>query len=616
MVRKTWLGLAASLLWVFVLAPRAALAAADSTPPEAKQVLAVFRLNGPFTESPGDEAMPFFNPPGTSLRTLVQRLHKAASDPAVRAVVLLCDDMQIGQAQIEEVRQAIKGVRDAGKEVFVHADSLGMGQYTLLSAASRISLTPTGDVWLTGIAGEQLYLRGLLNKIGVQPDFLTCGEYKSAGEMFMREGPSPEADRMTNWLLDGIYEAWVAGIAQGRRIEPQKVRQLIDDGPYSAKHAKEAGLIDEIEQRQQFAQMLRDRYGAQITFDKRYGAPAQSKIDFSSPLGILKFYGDLLGGTRKPKSTKPTVAIVYVEGPIIVGDGAASIFSTGGVAASNPIRRALDSAANDENVKAVVLRVNSPGGSATASEIILNATRNVKAHKPLVVSMGDVAGSGGYYVAMGSDTIFADEATITASIGVVMGKLVTTEMWHKVGVNFKPYHRGRNAGILTADAPFAADQRQRMQAHMDEIYAIFRGHVTQARGDKLKKPLDELAGGRVFTGRQALDLGLIDKIGTLQDAIANAAGEAKVTDYEVKTLPEPKNLIEMLMASMGQNDDEPSSIHASGHSGTQSLMSLAMPYLQQLDPVRVRAVRSAILQLDMLNEREALLTTPPLLISE
>lgn len=615
MVRTIWRGLVVGLLMFCGLALRPALAA-DAASPEAKRALAVFRLSGVLSESAADEGLPFFSPPGTSLRTLIERLHKAANDPAVPAVVLLCDDLSIGQAQIEEVRQAIKGVRDAGKEVFVHADSLGMGQYTLLSAASRISLTPTGDLWLTGIAGEQLYLRGLLNKLGVQPDFLTCGEYKSAGEMFMREGPSPEADRMTNWLLDGIYSAWVAGIAQGRQMEPQKVQQLIDDGPYSAQRAKEAGLIDEVEQRQDFAQMLHDRYGAEVTFDKRYGAPKQPTIDFSSPFGVLKFYGELLGGARKPKSTKPAVAIVYVEGPIMVGDGEASIFSMGGVAASNPIRRALDKAASDDTVKAVVLRVNSPGGSATASEIILNATRGVKAHKPLIVSMGDVAGSGGYYVAMGADTIFADEATITASIGVVMGKFVTTDMWRKVGVAFKPYHRGRNAGILSSDSAFSAEQRERMQAHMDEIYKIFRDHVTQARGDKLKKPLDELAGGRVFTGRQALDLGLIDKIGTLRDAIAHAAGEAKVTDYEVRILPEPKNFIELLMASMGQDEGDPANIGMAGISKhSTSLADLAMPYLQHLDPARVRAVRSAMLQLDLLKDEGALLTTPPLLIS-
>src|SRR5262249_42540420 len=158
----------------------------------------------------------------------------------------------------------------------------------------------------------------------------------------------------------------------------------------------------------------------------------------------------------------------------------------------------------------------------------------VKAKKPFVVSMGDVAGSGGYYVACAADTIFADESTITGSIGVVSGKLVTTGMWNSVGVTFKEYQRGANSGMLSTSRPFSKQERDRMQSWMDEIYGVFKGHVTAIRGNRLKKPLDEIAGGRVYTGRQALDLGLVDKIGTLNDAIKYVAGEAKVKDYDVR----------------------------------------------------------------------------------
>ena len=192
----------------------------------------------------------------------------------------------------------------------------------------------------------------------------------------------------------------------------------------------------------------------------------------------------------------------------------------GGVAYSTPIRKALDKAAEDDTVKAVVLRVDSPGGSAVASEIILNATKRVAAKKPLIVSMGNVAGSGGYYVACGTKTIFADASTITGSIGVVGGKLATNGMWDKIGVTWKPTKRGANAGMLSSGDMFTDEQRALLQGWMDEIYDVFKGHVVAIRGDKLKKDIDELAGGRVFTGQQALELGLVDQIGGLSDAIA------------------------------------------------------------------------------------------------
>src|SRR5205085_4145641 len=236
------------------------------------------------------------------------------------------------------------------------------------------------------------------------------------------------------------------------------------------------------------------------------------------------------------KSEKNAVGIVYVDGTIALGTGKSSPFGGATGAHSTDIRKALDDAARDDSIKAVVLRVDSPGGSAVASEIILDATRRVKAKKPFVVSMGDVAGSGGYYVACASDVIFADESTITGSIGVVSGKLVTSGAWKKIGVTFKSYKRGENAGMLSSDEPFSKTERERMQGYMDEIYNVFKGHVVAIRGKKLAKPIDELAGGRVYTGKQALELGLVDRIGTLEDAIQYVAKEAKVSGYEVREI--------------------------------------------------------------------------------
>jgi len=302
---------------------------------------------------------------------------------------------------------------------------------------------------------------------------------------------------------------------------------------------------------------------------------------------------------------------------IMPGSGERSLFGNTG-ARSTLIRRALDEARRDPTIKAGVLRVDSPGGSAVASEIILDATNRVKAKKPFVVSMGDVAGSGGYYVACAADTIFADESTITGSIGVVSGKLVTNGMWDKAGITFAPYQRGKNAGMLSNATPFSTEEKQRMQGFMDEIYGVFKGHVTAIRGSKLKKPIDELAGGRVYTGKQALELGLVDKIGTMQDAVQFVAKQAKLNEYEVRAIPEPKNFIEQILEASSGGKDDPKRLDTDAPRIIKlvgpSLWDLAAPELKQLDPQRLRLARTAIRQLEILQQEGVCLTMPEFLV--
>jgi protease-4 len=573
-----------------------------------KPVLAVFRLAGPITESPADDAFSLSMAPSTSLRDLVARMKKAAGDPAVKGVVLLPDGGSLGLAQTEEVRQALKQIRAAGKEVYAHADSLSMREYVLLSGASRLSVVPTADLWVTGIAGESPYLRGLLDLLGVKPDFLTCGAYKSASEIFMRSGPSPEAEKMQNWLFDGMYDTMVGLIATGRRVPPEKAREWIDNGPYQAKSAKAAGLIDAVEHRQDFEKVLKAKYGPDVVFDKKYGKKAAAKLDLSSPFAVFKALGEMFGQDRAKSGGKGAVAVVYVDGPIVIGSGEPSPFG-GTTARATAIRKALDEAARDDSIKAVVLRVDSPGGSAVASEIILDGTRRVKAKKPFVVSMGDVAGSGGYYVACGADTIFADESTITGSIGVVSGKFATNDMWKKAGITFHPYQRGKNAGLLSTDKVFTPEEKKRMQGWMDEIYDVFKGHVVTIRGQRLKKPIDELAGGRVYTGRQALELGLVDKIGTLRDATDFVAAQAKLKSYDVRVVPEPKSFIERLLEeATGAQDDKPGlDVAARG-----SLVQLALPHLRHLDAGRVALVVRALERLQLLQQEGVIVMMPEL----
>ncbi|HLJ94651.1 MAG TPA: signal peptide peptidase SppA [Gemmataceae bacterium] len=608
-------------VWSAVLVPILCGAAARAADDEKKAdasapTIAVFRLTGAVTEEPAEETFSFGSTKAVSLKDLVTRMKQAAEDEAVKAVVLLHEEGAIGSAQREEIRQVMAKLRAAGKDVYTHADSISMSEYVLLSGASQISVVPTGDLWITGLYGELPYLRGLLNILGVKPDFLTCGEYKSAAEVFLREGPSKQADEMQNWLLDSLYKTYVKLIAQGRGVDPAKVRAWIDNGPYSAEKAKAAGIIDAVEHRQAFEAKLKSKYGQKVVFDKKYGKKKPPKLDFSSPFAVFKIMGELMGEGQKKKKDKSAIGIVYVDGPIVLGSGVDAFGSK--MARSTEIRKALEEAAQDDSIKAVVLRVDSPGGSAVASEIILDATKRVKAKKPFVVSMGDVAGSGGYYVACGSDVIFADESTITGSIGVVSGKFATNPMWKKIGVTFKEYKRGANAGMLSSADVFSPAEKEKMQAWMDEIYGVFKGHVTEIRGNRLKKPIDELAGGRVYTGQQALDLGLVDKIGTLQDAITYLADKTHLTDYDVRIVPEPKNFLERLVEEISGEKDEPKGLDLKAHAaiidGQPSLFGLALPHLQHLDPQRVQAIKMALLRLQLMQQEGAVLMMPEIIL--
>jgi len=581
-----------------------------------KAVVPVFRLSGVISEKPTADDNPFnFGATGgESLHSLLQRLNKAKDDEDVPAIVLQPGALMLGRAQLHEISRAMLAFRAAGKKIHVHSDTLTTGQYALVSSASEVCMVPTGYMFITGMYGEQLFVRGLLDKLGVTPDYFTCGDFKSAAEMFMRTEPSEQSSEMSKWLYDGLYEGLLNTIAKGRDVSVEKATEWIDTGVFTAEDALKSGVIDVVEHHHDFEDRLRKAYGDELKFEHSYGKKSGNQIDLSSPFGIMNFYADLLAPSTPRRSTKPGVAIVYLEGAIMEGNGGGNPLVAQSAAFSGVIRKALDEAADDDAVKAVVFRVDSPGGSAVASEVILNAARRVAAKKPLVVSMGNVAASGGYYVACGTDTIVAESSTVTGSIGVVAGKFATTKLWNKMGITFTPIQRGKNAAMLSSANVFSDSERAALQSYMDNTYGVFKGHVQKARGDKLKKPLDDIAGGRVYTGGQALELGLVDKIGGLHDAIAMAADKADMEDgYDVRIVPRPKGFMELLMDDLsgGGKDSKHLSLISPVPSVPDAILQSALPMLQNVDPSRVDLVRHALLQLMVLQSDGVSLSVPP-----
>lgn len=569
----------------------------------------VFSLDGMLGEKPAAQDDIFMTQAGESLASLTRRMRQAADDKNIAAIVLMYEGISMGRAQAEELAEAVAYMTESGKPVWGYADSFMLGGYTLLSQVDRLSVSPEGAVIATGIYGGQMYLKGLLDKIGVEPDFIAIGDYKSAGETFTRTGPSDFARKNLDWLFDSLYASLLKQIADGRGVDVAKAEAWIDEGVYSGREAVTDGLIDAAETREQFVAELEKKLGGSIKLERTYGKSSGKTIDLSSPFGIMNFYAELLAGPKSSKITKPTVAIVHVNGAIMDGSPASSPFGVAEGAYSQPIRRALLKAAEEEMVKAVVLRVDSPGGSAIASEVILQACKIVADKKPLVVSMGNVAASGGYYVSMAGEKIYADATTITGSIGVVSGKMATKGMWDKLGIEFVPFSRGKNADLFASDNEWSDDQEAELKQWMLDAYETFTGHVKANRGDKLTKSMDDLAGGRVYSGAQALELGLVDEIGSLNDAIGYAAQKANLEDgkYDLQAIPRPKSFLEMMALDMQPKKDE------SPNRLQMSIYEMALPMLDKLDPVKAHAVKQALLQLEVLRHNRVALIAPILL---
>jgi protease-4 len=574
-------------------------------------VIVHFHLSGSITESGVADSLGLTTGQVTSLGSLVRLMEKAGKDDNVKAVIFTFDSLSLELGQIEELRRSINQLKVSGKKVYVHSEEMDNSVYALLCSSDHLGMTPQSTLWLTGLYSESVFVKDLLDKIGIKADYIQMGDFKSAAETLTQTQPSKAADENHNWLLDSIYDSLVGMIAQSRGKSNEEVKLLIDNGPYLADEALKKGLIDAVETRQEFLEYVKNSISGPVVVDNQYGIEQKAPINLSSPFSLFTLLGEMLN--PPPQVKKDAIALIYVEGTITSGYETASLLGLAGGAFSGEIQKAFETAAADDSIKAVVMRINSPGGSAEASEVILNATKLVKGKKPVIVSMGDVAGSGGYYIACKADKIFADEVTITASIGVVGGKIATTDLWDKIGVNWVDYKRGRNADLLNSFDSLSQSQREFLTGYMQKVYDVFKGHVVEGRQGKLTKPIDEIAGGRVYSGRQAKELGLIDEIGGLQQAIEYAASQVSLKDYEIRVIPEPKDFITMLLEELSGQGEKSSDITLSGMKnifGNDSSSQIFFELLRKLEPQRARALYNALHKIELIQKENVIVMMP------
>jgi len=492
-------------------------------------------------------AVPFL-PQKLNYRGFLKLVDRIAEDPECDAVLLKPKSYGVGWARLLEVREALLKLKRAGKRVFVYKESYQAPDLVLASVADRVSMPESGMVALPGLAIESWYMREMLAKLRIKFDVIHIGEYKSAGESLVRDSMSKQLEDSLNPILDELYGSMVKAIAEGRGLTADAVRNAVDRGLLTPQQAKEAGLVDRIEYEDQF------RAGIKAFFPDRkllkWKDPEKKKgmqIDPNNPMAVFTMFFSMLADKKERLPEGPKVAIVYCTGPITSGKSQYDWFGNVASMGSETIVKAIDKARENDDVKAIVLRVNSPGGSGLASDMIWRAVERARELKPVVASMGDVAASGGYWISMNSTKIVAEPQTITGSIGVVGIVPNVDDLYPWIGINPERLTRGKRAAALLTTKGFGENDKEMLRSFMREFYDDFVAKVAAGRG-KTPAEIEPIARGRVWTGRKALDLGLVDQLGGLEDAtaLARQLGGIAGDDFHVLELPRRAGPFEML----------------------------------------------------------------------
>ncbi|MGQ9835005.1 MAG: signal peptide peptidase SppA [Thermoanaerobaculaceae bacterium] len=490
------------------------------------------------SESPFPELL---GPKLASRQDLRDALVKAKNDKRIKAVRLKIHDCYASMATVQEVREQLQAVATAGKATYAYLPTAGEGSsgnmpYFLATGCQKVVLGPLGDLVLLGLRAEVPFIRGTLDKLGIEPDFPGIGDYKTARNFFTEKGFTPTHREMTAWLLDSLARQMAQGIASSRKLSFSRIQELMAQGPFSAEQALSHQLVDEVKDWSSFA--------------KETSQTPQGKLEVVSLRRYLR--------AGRPDREGAPIAVVVADGGIARGESGHSpmpIFG-GDVVGSETMARAF-ARIRESDAKAVIFRINSPGGSAVASESIRLEMEKTAKKIPVVVSMGDVAASGGYWITCGAQRVLADPGTITASIGVFAGHLAMAKFWEdKLGVTWGEMATSPNADTFGSLHPWTDEQKRMIQEWLDRIYDAFLERVSAAR--KLsREQVDAMGRGRVFTGEQALERGLIDRLGGFDAALEEAkalAGLKPDEPVELRFYPRPRPFLERLLSRFG--DDE------------------------------------------------------------
>ena len=490
--------------------------------------------------TPDDPFKKYFGGPDQSLTGLVMQFKKAKVDKRIKVILLDVNMSGVGWGKAEELRDAITDFRSSGKPVYAYMEFGLNKEYYIATACDKIVVPPPGELFINGLAADVMFFRGSLDKLGIYPDIYQIGKYKSAGDMFTQKQMTDAHREYINSLLDDLYNRYVNAIAQARHKTPEEVRTLIDNAPYNAAKAKEAGLIDESTYHDDLEKQLKKSLGYKDSDPFTLVKGSDYRDISPESLGLNK-------GER--------VAVIYATGDI--GSGSSENSPSGEQSiGSDTVAKALNDAAADKSIKAIILRVDSPGGSGLASDIIWHAVEAANQKKPVVVSMSDVAASGGYYISASASKIVAQPSTITGSIGVLAGKPVLRGFYDWLGISNEYVLRGKTAGMFRETEKFSDEERAKFEDWIKTTY--YQDFVPKVAKGRHKDPqsVDAVGQGRVWTGAQAKERGLVDEFGGLDRAIELAKQLAKIPadkGVERVILPYPQTFIQQLLSGGADN---------------------------------------------------------------
>lgn len=471
-------------------------------------------------EKAGGLLATLFDGEGKTTKEIIDFIEKARKDESVDGIVLRLAGVGGGFAKIQEIRDKLSEFRKAGKKVVCYMESGGDGEYYLASVADVIVLNPGGYLDLNGLRAEALFLKGTLEKLGIKADLERIGEYKSASELLTRDSMSDPYREVLNSILDDVYSHITGEMARGRGMKTETLIDKVDGGPYTPQGAYEAGLVDRLAYEDEIEGIARDLNGG------RYSEMKEARF-------ARREYWEYRWGSR------PKLALIYACGSIVSGESGYNPFLLGKYMGSATIARAIKEAREDKSIKAIVFRVDSPGGTGLASDVIWREVRLARKEKPFIVSMSDVAGSGGYLISCAADVIVAEPGTITGSIGVISGKFDMHGLYDKLGMNKEIITRGEHAAIYSDYQEFTPEEREIVRAQLEEFYTDFVGKVADGRKMESEQ-VDSIGRGRVWTGNQASRNGLVDVLGGLDTALTIAkrkAGISEAEEVELVVLP-------------------------------------------------------------------------------
>ncbi|MDP8207558.1 MAG: signal peptide peptidase SppA [Candidatus Electryonea clarkiae] len=480
------------------------------------------KFKGKIVEEPSPFSM--FSPKYSSLLGVLNRIKQLCEDETVSGLLIEIEGQSMGFSDRIELRDELKKFKESGKKIVVYSRHLELGSYYLASVADRIVLHPSGEVFMPGIDARRRYLKGLLDKIGMEAQFIQVGKYKSAAEMLTREDMSDPAREAIDAIIEVIWQEIITGIAEGRNVSKEDVMGWIDEAGYMADDALEAGWIDAIAFDDEIKKQVDEEFG-----EEKFRLVSSKSYFMKKPVQY-----------EWENMTSPKIAIIYATGSIVTGNSSGGGLFGGKTMGSETIAKAIRQARKDKRVKAIVFRIDSGGGSALASDIILREIERTTnddiedvRHIPVIVSMSDVAGSGGYYIACKADTIVAPKTCITGSIGVIGGKFVTKELTDKIGVTYDGVQRGKNAGVLSSAERWNDEQQAKVKDLMLGTYDRFLVHVAEGREGLDTARVHELGQGRIWSGVDALEHDLIDINGGFFTAIEIAKKAAGIKEGRV-----------------------------------------------------------------------------------